>query len=131
MHVKTRRKELVEKLYALGLSASFGRVLRLSTDLCNAVCERYEENGTVCPPNLRGQVFTTADNIDVNPSFTTTTGSFHGTGISLIQHQVPLKKAIVWGTHDVTGSHRLKSVSIRYLQINYTTPQVLCPRAAS
>lgn len=47
-------------------------------------CERYEENGTVCPPNLRGQVFTTADTID-------------------IQHQVPLKKAIVWVTHDLTG----------------------------
>ena len=105
MHVKTRRKELVEKLYALGLSASYGRVLRLSTDLCNAVCERYEENGTVCPPNLRGQVFTTAavKNIDHNPSFTTATGSFHGASISLIQHQVPLKKVIVWGTHDLTG----------------------------
>ena len=88
MHVKTTRKELVEKLCALGLSVSYDRVLRLSSDLANAVCEHYEENGTVCPPKLRGQVLTTAvvDNIDHNPSSTTATGSFHGTSISLIQH---------------------------------------------
>jgi len=88
MYVKTRRKELVEKLCDLGLSVSYDRVLRLSSVLANAVCERYEENGTVCPPNLRGQVFTTAvvDNIDHNPSSTTATGSFHGTSVSLIQH---------------------------------------------
>ena len=55
MHVKTRRKEVVEKLCALGLSVSYVRVLRLSSVLANAVCERYEENGTVCPPNLRGK----------------------------------------------------------------------------
>ena len=52
------------------------------------MCQRYEENGTVCPPNLRGKVFTTTvvDNVDHNPSSTTATGSFHGTSISLIQH---------------------------------------------
>ena len=33
MHVKTRRKELEKKLYALGLSVSYGRVLSLSSDL--------------------------------------------------------------------------------------------------
>ena len=44
MHVKTRRKELVEIICALGLSVSYDRVLRLSSDLANAVCERYEEN---------------------------------------------------------------------------------------
>ncbi len=88
MHVKTRKKELVEKLCALGLSVSYDRVLRLSSDLGNAVCERYEQNGTVCPPNLRGQVFITAivDNIDHNTSSTNATGSFHGTSISVIQH---------------------------------------------
>ena len=88
MHVKTRRKELVEILCELGLSVSYDRVLRLSSDLANAVCERYEENGTLSPPNLRGQVFITAvvDNIDHNPSSTTATGSFHGISISLIQH---------------------------------------------
>lgn len=42
----------------------------------------------VCPPQLRGGVFTTAavDNIDHNPSSTSAYDSFHGTGISLFQH---------------------------------------------
>ena len=42
----------------------------------------------VCPPKMRGAVFTTAavDNIDHNPSATTARSSFHGTAISLIQH---------------------------------------------
>lgn len=37
---------------------------------------------------LKGSVFTTAavDNIDHNPSATTAKDSFHGTGISLLQH---------------------------------------------
>ena len=83
MHVKTRRKELVDILCALGLSVSNDRV----PDLANANVIK-KMHGTVRPPNLRGQVFTTAvvDNIDHNPSYTTATGSFHGTSISLIQH---------------------------------------------
>ena len=52
-HVKPRRKELAEILCALGLYVSYDRVLCLSSDLANAVCELYEENGTVCPSNLR------------------------------------------------------------------------------
>ena len=42
----------------------------------------------VCPPELKERLFTTAavDNIDYNPSSTTASGSFHGTGISLFQH---------------------------------------------
>ena len=88
MHVKTRIKKLVEKLCALGLSVSYDRVLCLSSDLANAVCEHYEENGTVCPPKLRGRGFNYCCfyNIDHNRSSTTATGSFHGTSISLIQH---------------------------------------------
>ena len=57
MHVKTRRKELMAKLRALGLSVSYDMVLHLSSDLANAVCER---------------------------SSTTAIGSFHGRSISVI-----------------------------------------------
>ena len=58
---------------------SYDRELCLSSDLANTVCERYEENGTVFPPNLRGHFFTTAVvyNIDHNSSYTTATRSFH------------------------------------------------------
>ena len=42
----------------------------------------------VCPPKLRHGLFTTGavDNIDHNPSSATAKDSFHGTGISLMQH---------------------------------------------
>ena len=42
----------------------------------------------VCPPKLHKNLFTTGalDNIDHNPSATTTKDSSHGTAISLAQH---------------------------------------------
>ncbi len=51
-------------------------------------CEQFSREQVVCPPMLHGNVFTTAavDNIDHNPSSTTSKESFHGTGISLFQH---------------------------------------------
>ena len=62
--------------------------MSISTQISNSVLERYERDGVVCPPKLRKGLFTTAavDNIDHNPSSTTSQGSFHGTAISLVQH---------------------------------------------
>jgi len=92
LHAETRRRGLIDKLNHLGLSISYNRVLEISTQLGNHVCDRYEETGVVCPPNLNTGLFTTAavDNIDHNPSSTTAQGSFHGTGISLFQHRTDL-----------------------------------------
>jgi hypothetical protein len=88
VHAKTRSRELVDNLYDLGLSVSYDRVMSISTDLGNGVCRRFEEEKLVCPTNLRKRLFTTAaiDSIDHNPSSTTASDSFHGTGISLFQH---------------------------------------------
>ena len=71
-----------------GICASYDRVLRFSTDLANAVCDRFHNENVVVPSNFNSGVFTTAavDNIDHNPSSTTVKESFHGTGISLFQH---------------------------------------------
>ena len=83
LHAYTRKKDLVDKLSHLGLCISYDRVLRLSADLANSICRRFEQEQVVCPPKPRTNLFTTAavDNIDHNPSSTTTTDSFHGTGI--------------------------------------------------
>ena len=88
LHDHTRKKELVDRLYHLGLSISYDRVLCLSAQMGNRVCEQFHNEHVVCPPRLRGSVFTTSavDNIDYNPSSTTSKESFHGTGISLFQH---------------------------------------------
>lgn len=70
------------------MSVSYDRLLSLSTEVANSVVETYENDGVVCPFKLRRDVFTTAavDNIDHNPSATTSKDSFHGTAISLAQH---------------------------------------------
>ena len=88
IHTKTRKRELVDNLYELGLSISYDRVLGISNDLGNKICHHYSMEQAVCPPELKGGLFTTAavDNIDHNPSSTTAHDSFHGTGISLFQH---------------------------------------------
>ena len=88
VHARTRKRDLIDALFDLGLSISYDRVLEISTTMSNRVCEQYHRDNVVCPPNLRQGLFTTAaiDNIDHNPSSTTATESFHGTGISLFQH---------------------------------------------
>ncbi|KAG0720104.1 hypothetical protein GWK47_049141 [Chionoecetes opilio] len=88
VHARTRKRDLIEMLFDLGLSISYDRVMAISTSMGNRVCEQYHRDEVVCPPNLREGLFTTAvvDNIDHNPSSTTSTDSFHGTGISLFQH---------------------------------------------
>ena len=69
LHAATRKRYLIDKLHKLGLFISYDPVLQISTDLANTVCRLYEE-GVVCPPNLKMNVFTMApvDNIDHNLS---------------------------------------------------------------
>ncbi|CAH3026074.1 unnamed protein product [Porites evermanni] len=73
LHLKTLKRDLIDRLHSLGLSISYDEMLRLSSDVANAVCEHFKETDTVCPPNLKTNVFTTAavDNIDHNTSSTT------------------------------------------------------------
>jgi hypothetical protein len=88
LHATTRKRELVDTFHKMGLCISYGRLLSLSADVVNAVLATYEASGLVCPPKLIKNVFLTGqvDNIDHNPSSTTAKSSFHGTGISMIQH---------------------------------------------
>ena len=88
IHTKTRRRDIVDDLYHLGLSIAYDRVLSISSELGNNICRYFVSEGAVCPPKLKGGLFTTSavDNIDHNPSSTSAQDSFHGTGISLFQH---------------------------------------------
>ena len=60
----------------------------MSTEITNSVIERYAREGVVSPSKLRETLFNaaTVDNIDHNPSSTTSQGSFHGTAVSLVQY---------------------------------------------
>lgn len=87
VHARTRKRDLIDTLFDLGLSISYDRVMEISTAMNNRICEQYHDQNVVCPPNLQqGSLVTAAtDNIDHDPSSTTATDSFHGTGISLFQ----------------------------------------------
>eukprot|EP00058_Branchiostoma_floridae_P011619 XP_002597107.1 hypothetical protein BRAFLDRAFT_76362 [Branchiostoma floridae] len=88
VHALTRKRQLVDTLFDLGISASYDRVMDIVTALGNNICEYYQQIGTVCPPHiLKGEFITAAaDNIDHNPSSATSTGSYHGTSLSLFQN---------------------------------------------
>jgi len=88
IHTKTHKQALVDTLFDLGLCISYDRVLDISTELGNKICHHYEVEKAVCPPQLKGGLFTTAavDNIGHNPSSTSAHDSFLGTGISIFQH---------------------------------------------
>ncbi|KAK0058619.1 B-cell receptor-associated protein 31 [Biomphalaria pfeifferi] len=60
----------------------------MSSELAAKACRQFQHDKVVCPMKLRHGLFTTAavDNIDHNPSSTTSKDSFHGTAISLFQH---------------------------------------------
>ena len=92
IHTRFRSKKIVTELHELGLSVSYDRVLQLENQLATAVSLHTQKEGFVSPPQLRLELFTVdaVDNLDHNPSSTTATGFFHGTGINLFQS--PTKK---------------------------------------
>lgn len=87
VHAMTRSKSLITKLYQLGMSVSYQRIVELEDMIAGSVSERFIDEGIVAPACLRKGVFTVGalDNLDHNPSSTTAASSFHGTGISMFQ----------------------------------------------
>ena len=61
---------LIDKLYDVGISISYDRVLGISTELGNKVIDQFSHDKVVYPPSLKVGAFTTAaiDNIDHNQS---------------------------------------------------------------
>jgi len=108
----TRRRKLVEMLHANGFSISYDRVLEISAELGDAVVAKYIGDGVVCPLELCTALFTTSaiDNIDHNPSSTTSTTSFHGTSISLFHHPTHVNEGEKREELQVTGT-KVKRVS--------------------
>ena len=104
IYSKTRKASLVRTLHDHGISISYDRVLEICDAIGESVVLRYIENGVVCPLKMKGGVFTTSavDNIDHNPTATTSKSSFHGTSISLFQHEhstgIPQEKLVLSDT---------------------------------
>ena len=87
IHLKTRKKSIVNDLAADGLSVSYNRVLQIQDSIGRQLSEKYEKEQIVCPHPLQKDHFTLGaiDNIDHVPSSSTATSSFHGTSISIFQ----------------------------------------------
>ena len=66
VHARSRKRDLIDTLFDLGLSISYDRVMEISTAMNNRICEQYHSDHVVCPPNLQQGLFVTAaiDNID-------------------------------------------------------------------
>ena len=87
LYFLTRSETLVTLLYKFGISISYKRVLELEDKLAKSVCKQSFHDHIVCPSHLKLGVYSLAalDNFDYDPSSTTSVGSLHGTGISIIQ----------------------------------------------
>ena len=87
IHAQTRSKKLINQMNDLNLSIRYNRVDEILNGLGTSVCKHFETIGVLCPLQLKKGFLTVGaiDNLDHNPSSTTSKGSFHGTGISLFQ----------------------------------------------
>ena len=65
---KMMKRQVIEMIHENELSISYDRVIEISAQLGEAVVAQYVEDGVICPPVLRKQLFTTGavDNIDHN-----------------------------------------------------------------
>ena len=53
-----QEKDLLLMLFFdLGICISYSRLLQLTSELGNGVCERFELDGVFCPPKMRGGLF--------------------------------------------------------------------------
>ena len=112
LHAHTHKRELIDNLCHVGMSISYDCVLWLSTDTGNTICKMCELEKVVCPPTIRGNLFTTSavDNIDHDPSSTTAKHTFHGTSISLLQHKTSQDDRVVRNLISIERLSTSKSV---------------------
>ena len=124
VHAETRKQGLVDDLHGLGLCISHDPTLAISNDVANSVCARFESEGIVCPLQAVNGVFTGAavDNIDHNPSSSTSQVSFHGTAISLLQpptQQCPgTPRAMTVIDNNLQGQRALSPLPDAYTLVN-------------
>ena len=142
VHTEIHKWGLLDALHGLGLCISRNRTLTISSDVANSMCARFESEGVVCPPQAVTDVFTTdaVDNIDHNPSSTTSQGSFHGTAISHLQHptqQCPgTPRAVTVTDNNLHGQCALSPLPDAYTLVNpvalaLASPDPLIPQVAA
>ena len=119
VYAKTRKKGVIEGLNELGLSIPYKRVLSLTDSLSATVLKEYEEDGVVCPRVLKKDEFTAGalDNLDIDPSSSTSKGSFHGTAISLFQSKLEDHNSIGLRRSSLEKGDKLVSLPKSYSEV--------------
>ena len=81
----------------MGLSISYDRVDEIQTTLTKQICYKYQTDQLVRPPTLVDNAFTTAviGNVYHNATLNTVSNCFHGTTMSLFQHEDVTKDMLV------------------------------------
>ena len=49
-------RNLIDMFFSLGICVSYDRLLRLTSDISNGVCDKFTIDGIVCPPKLRSKL---------------------------------------------------------------------------
>ena len=119
VHTACRSKELIKQLNQIGVCVSYDRIVQLEEWMATSSCERFEEDGVVAPVCLRKGIFTVAaiDNLDHNPSATTASSSFHGTGISIFQLPSKNESGIERSPLKVPPSQQITSLPKYYTDV--------------
>ena len=60
LHSATRKRQLVDNMYHLGLSISYDKMLQISTDVAYSVCKIYNVDDVVFPVGIQPGLFTMA-----------------------------------------------------------------------
>ncbi len=127
---KTRKRELIDKMFEHGLSISYPRVIQLTTQQANQAISQFHHDGVVCPSVSKGKIYTTGnlDNIDHNTSSTSAQSSFHGTAISVTQHPTQLNFGTVLENKLQMTDEIVKMKTIMELpeEYSYVPPAFLC-----
>ncbi|KAL5007722.1 hypothetical protein ScPMuIL_016528 [Solemya velum] len=91
VHQSTRSKKLLKLLHGFGLSVDYGRILRLETQLANAVIESTREVGAYVPATMRkgSFIFFAIDNSDFNEDTPDGKRTLHATATAIYQRQKP------------------------------------------
>ena len=97
LYQNTRSRTLIDTLYDLGICTSYSKIINLSEDIATAMKNHFQKEELVCPKSLKKDSYTMGaiDNIDHNPSSTTSKHSFYGTGISILQNVVTDSEILV------------------------------------
>ena len=126
LYRNTRSQKLVNIMFSLGLSISYRRVLNISDDIHTALQQHYEDEGLMCPIGLQKNTFTigAVDNIDHNPTSSTSRRSFHGTGISIFQNIETEMEMPCLSRASNSDNHEQKRVVSEYVDVRENIPFV-------